>query len=103
MDSLWLLFVSSSHAETRSLTYDLLEEHFDPITAALPSDIPVPRVAQGFDTSEHQPDVESFFKDKDVSVTGSPRVIAQVLESINLNQAFKEAQLASLVEFLKTQ
>ncbi len=61
------------------------------------------RLARGFDTLERQTDVESFFKDKDVRLTGGPRIIAQTVESIHLNEAYKQAQLPSLIEFLKQQ
>jgi aminopeptidase N len=106
VDSAILLFGLSSHIETRSLTYDYLKQHYDAVVAALPGDSMftyLPHTAAGFDTPDRQSDVESFFKDKDVKLTGGPRIIAQVSESIHLNHAFKEAQLPSLIEFLKTQ
>ena len=104
LDSIILLFVLSSHVETRSLTYDYLKQHYDALVATLPNDsLNLPQTASGFDTPDRQSDVESFFKDKDVKVTGGPRIIAQVCESIHLKHAFKEAQLPSLIEFLKTQ
>ena len=106
VDSMLLLFGLSSHIETRSLTYDYLKQHYDRVVAALPGDSMfayLPHTAAGFDTPDRQRDVESFFKDKDVRLTGGPRIIAQVSESIHLKHAFKEAQLPSLIEFLKTQ
>jgi alanyl aminopeptidase len=106
VDSETLLAVLSGHVETRSLTYEYLKQHFDAVVAALPADSMfwyLPNAAEGFDTSERQKDVQSFFKNKDVKVTGGPRIIAQVLERIHLNQAFKEAQLPSLIEFLQKQ
>jgi hypothetical protein len=96
----------SGHIETRALTYDYLKEHYATITAAVPSDSAftfLPNLARGFDSPGRRSDVEEFFKDKDAKLTGGPRIIAQVLESICLNQAFKEAQLSSLIGFLKTQ
>ena len=104
LDSILLLFVLSGHVETRSLTYDYLKQHYDALVATLPSDsLNLPQTASGFDTPDRQSDVESFFKDKDVKLTGGPRIIAQVSESIHLKHAFKEAQLPSLSEFLKNQ
>jgi alanyl aminopeptidase len=106
LDSLRLLFALSGHIETRALTYDYLKEHYSAVTAVLPADAVfsyLPNLAQGFDTAERQADAEAFFKDKDVKLTGGPRIIAQVLESIHLNLAFKEAQMPSLIEFLKGQ
>jgi aminopeptidase N len=106
VDSIRLLQRLASHIETRALTYDYLKEHYSAITAAIPSDSAfsyLPNLARGFDTAERRSDVETFFRDKDDKLTGGPRIIAQVCESIHLNQAFKEAQLPSLIEFLKTQ
>jgi alanyl aminopeptidase len=106
VDSMTLLFVLSSHIETRSLTYDYLKQHYDAVVAALPGDSLfsyLPHLAAGFDTPDRQSDMEAFFKDKDVRLSGGPRIIAQVSESIHLNHAFKEAQQPSLIEFLKTQ
>jgi hypothetical protein len=106
VDSMLLLFGLANHIETRSLTYDYLKQHYDAVVSALPGDSMfeyLPMTAGGFDTPDRQSDVESFFKDKDVRLTGGPRIIAQVSESIHLNHAFKEAQLPSLIEFLKTQ
>ena len=83
-----------------------LKEHYNEVIAALPGDSffsYLPQTAAGFDTPERQRDVESFFKDKDVRLTGGPRIIAQTVESIHLNQAFKEAQLPSPIEFLNKQ
>lgn len=103
-DAMSLLFALSGHFETRALTYDYLKEHYGPVIAALPSDTVfeyLPNLAQGFDTAERRADVEAFFKDKDPKLTGGPRILAQVTESIQLNQAFKQAQVPSLVEFLK--
>ena len=106
MDSLLLLFILSSHLESRSLTYDYVKQHYARIVAALPSDALfayLPKIAEGFDTPERQSDVESFFKDKDPRLTGGPRIVAQVIESIHLNHAFKEAHTPSLAKFLRTQ
>jgi alanyl aminopeptidase len=106
VDSMLLLYGLSGHIDTRSLTYDYLKQHYDAVVAALPGDSMfayLPMTAEGFDTPDRQSDVESFFKDKDVKLTGGPRIIAQVSESIHLNHAFKKAQLPSLIEFLKTQ
>jgi alanyl aminopeptidase len=106
VDSLILLFTLSSHIETRSLTFDYLKQHYDAVVAALPGDslfAGLPKVAEGFDSAERQAEMESFFKDKDPKLTGGPRTIAQTAESIHLNQAFKQAQVPSLVAFLKNQ
>ena len=106
VDSISLLQVMSSHVETRSLTYDYLKRHYDEVVAALPSELffwYLPMLADGFDKPEWRQDMNAFFKDKPVALTGGPRILAQVSESIDLNHAFREAQQRSLAEFLKTQ
>jgi hypothetical protein len=106
IDSVTLLMGLSGHIETRAFTYDFIKHHYDSVVAALPGDSLfwyLPNAAEGFDTAERQKDVESFFKDKDSRLTGGPRIIAQVLERIHLNQAFKEAQLPGLIAFLQKQ
>jgi len=65
MDSLLLLFILSSHRESRALTYDYLKQHYARVVAALPSETLfayLPKIAEGFDTPERQRDVESFFQ-----------------------------------------
>jgi hypothetical protein len=99
-----LLFSLANHVETRALTYAFLKQHFEAVAGALPADlIYLPMIAAGFDTPDRQTDMEAFFKDKDVRLTGGPRIIAQVSESIQLKHAFKQAQVPSLIEFLNTQ
>jgi alanyl aminopeptidase len=104
VESMLLLFSLANHVETRALTYAFLKQHFEAVAGALPADlIYLPMIAAGFDTPDRQTDMEAFFKDKDVRLTGGPRIIAQVSESIQLKHAFKQAQVPSLIEFLNTQ
>lgn len=48
-------------------------------------------------------DVESFLKDRTAQITGSPRALAQTLESISLCVARRDANKESLRAFLKKQ
>lgn len=63
----------------------------------------MPLIFSGFSELEQADDLAAFFKDKDVRLTGGPRIVAQAVESIRVNHAFKEAQLRSLIEFLQAQ
>jgi len=106
VDSIALLQALSSRIETRSQTYDYLKRHYDAVVAALPGELffwYLPMLAWRFDEPEWREDVNAFFKGKPVELTGGPRILAQVSESIALNHAFKQAQQRSLAEFLKTQ
>jgi hypothetical protein len=57
----------------------------------------------GFSELEQRDDVAAFFKDKDVKLTGGPRIVSQVAESISLNHALKVVHQGSLIEFLQSQ
>jgi cytosol alanyl aminopeptidase len=105
LDSLSLLRSLSSHTETRAIAYDFVKWNYEAITAALPREVfwYLPVMAQGFDNLDRRSDVQAFFKNKDVKLTGGPRILAQVVESIALNHAFKTAQQPRLAEFLKSQ
>jgi alanyl aminopeptidase len=106
LDSLSLIRALSSHVETRALTYDFVKQNYEAVAAALPHEVVfwyIPMMAQGFNELERCDDVKTFFQDKDAKLTGGPRILAQVAESIALNHAFKTAQQPSLVEFLRTQ
>ncbi len=105
LDSVSLLRSLSSHAETRGLAYDFVKQNYDAVTAALPREIfwYLPMMAQGFDDLGRRYDVQAFFQNRDPKLTGGPRIVAQVVESISLNRAFKAAQQPPLVRFLKAQ
>jgi hypothetical protein len=45
--------------------------------------------------------VDVFFKDHSTKFTGGPRILAQVLEGIDLRIAYKHAQAPSVMEFLQ--
>ena len=45
---------------------------------------------------------ENFFSGRSTKYTGGPRILTQVLESIDLCVAYKNAQEASVAEFLET-
>lgn len=106
IDSLILMYVLSTDRYTRALLYDFLKEHYEAIVAVLPSDslfFSLAQLGQQFDTLERAKDVEEFFAGKDPKITGGPRIIAQTVESIRLNYAYRQAQLPSLITFLKGQ
>jgi alanyl aminopeptidase len=60
-----------------------------------------PYIAAGYCDAVHREDVEAFFKDRSTKYTGGPRILAQVLEGIDLCMAYKQAQAPSVAEFLQ--
>jgi alanyl aminopeptidase len=86
------------------LAYDFVKRNWDLMVAKLPTDTGAyaPYVAAGYCDAEHRKDAESFFTGRSTKFTGGPRILAQVLEGIDLCIAYKNAQEASVTEFLKS-
>ena len=102
-ESLAILFGVSLSAKTRDFGYDFVKQNWDALTAKLPTDTQAfaPQIASGYCDAGHREDVEVFFKDRSTKYTGGPRVLAQVLEGINLCVAYKKTQQPSVTEFLQ--
>jgi alanyl aminopeptidase len=103
-ESLNILFAPSERRQTRDLAYDFVKQNWDLMVAKLPTDTGAyaPYVAAGYCDAEHRKDAESFFAGRSTKFTGGPRILAQVLEGIDLCIAYKNAQQASVTEFLKS-
>jgi alanyl aminopeptidase len=90
--------------QTRELTYQWLKASYEPLTAKLPREV-LPHlavVAGGFCDAGHRADAEAFFKERSAKLPGGERVLAQVLETIDLCTVFKEKQAPSVGAFLQT-
>ncbi len=103
-ESLDILFAPAQRRQTRDFAYDFVKQNWDPLMAKLPTDTGaiLPYVAAGYCDAEHRQDVQNFFSGRSTKYTGGPRILTQVLEGINLCIAYKNAQEASVAEFLKT-
>jgi alanyl aminopeptidase len=105
--SFGLLFGPTGNPGTRDLPFRFVKEHYDRLVAKLPravsSDLSaeLPWVGGGYCDEEHRAEVEAFFKDRAPKITGGPRTLAEALEVIHLCSARREAQQASLVDFLQ--
>jgi len=102
-ESLSILFGVAQSAKTRDLGYSFVKENWDALVAKLPTDSAAfaPYIAAGYCDAGHRQDVEAFFKDRSTKYTGGPRILAQVLEGIDLCAAYNEAQKPSVTEFLQ--
>lgn len=100
--SLNILF-GATLPETRDVAYAFVKQHWQALTAKFPSDVTayLPYVAGGYCDSAHHDDVAAFFQDRSTETPGGPRILAQVLEGINLCVARNDANRASVVKFLK--
>jgi alanyl aminopeptidase len=103
-ESLGILFAPGRWRQTRDFAYDFVKQNWDRLIAKLPTDSGsfLPQVAGGYCDSQHRQDVENFFSGRSTKYTGGPRILTQVLESIDLCVAYKNAQEASVAEFLET-
>jgi len=99
-----IIFTKDCYRQTRDFAYDFVKQNWDPLMAKLPTDTGaiLPYVAAGYCDAEHRQDVQNFFSGRSTKYTGGPRILTQVLEGINLCIAYKNAQEASVAEFLKT-
>jgi alanyl aminopeptidase len=102
-ESLAIFVGASQSAKTRDLAYGFVKQNWDALTAKLPTDMQsnAPDVAAGYCDAGHRQDVETFFKDRSTRYTGGPRILAQVLERIDLCAAYKKTQEPSVTEFLQ--
>ena len=102
-ESLAILGGASESAKTRDLAYDFVKQNWDALTNKLPTDMQsyAPYIARGYCDTSHRQDVDSFFKDRSTKFTGGPRILAQVLERIDLCVAYKKAQEPSVTAFLQ--
>jgi alanyl aminopeptidase len=103
-ESFDILFAPSERRQTRDLAYDFVKQNWDLMVAKLPTDTGayVPYVAAGYCDAEHRKDAESFFTGRSTKFAGGPRILAQVIEGIDLCIAYKNAQEASVTEFFKS-
>jgi cytosol alanyl aminopeptidase len=102
-ESLAIVLGVSQSAKTRDLAYNFVKQNWDALTAKLPTDMQsnAPYIAAGYCDIGHRQDVDSFFKGRSTQFTGGPRILAQVLEGIDLCVAYKKAQEPSVAEFLQ--
>jgi alanyl aminopeptidase len=101
--SLSIPFGVSGSPKTRDLAYDFVKQNWDALIAKLPTDSGafLPYVGGGYCDAAHYQDVQAFFQGRSTKYTGGPRTLQQVLERINLCIAYKQAQAASVAEFLE--
>jgi alanyl aminopeptidase len=103
-ESLSILFGPTQRHETRDYAYDFVKQNWDRLVAKLPTDTGsyLPYVAGGYCDATHRQDAQNFFSGRSTKYTGGPRILTQVLEGVDLCIAYKNAQEASVAEFLKT-
>jgi alanyl aminopeptidase len=106
-ESLVLLWRFGARRETRRTAFDFLKANYDALVARLPKGelSPVsslPWVAWGLCADETHAEIEGFFAPRAAAVMGGPRVLAQVLESVDQCVARKRAQQPALAAYLQS-
>ena len=86
----------------RDVAYDFVKQNWDALIAKLPTDFGafLPLVAANYCDAQHRADAEAFFTGRATKYTGGPRNLKQALEGISLCEANKNANQASVSEFL---
>jgi alanyl aminopeptidase len=102
-----LLSAGQGSANTRHMPFDFLKAHYDQILKERPTgggfDFggALPRVGQSYCNAESRDALKEFFKPRVDKLTGAPRTLSQVLESIDVCIAQKKAEQPSVDAFLK--
>jgi alanyl aminopeptidase len=101
-----LLFAGQDFEDTRSLAFQHLQAHYDEILAKRPRgggfDLAarLPFVGRSFCDRASRQSLQTYFADRAPEFSGGPRLLAQVLEGIDLCIAKKEAQEPAIAAFL---
>jgi alanyl aminopeptidase len=106
-ESIFILFRLSQHRETRRTAFDFLKANYDALVARSPQgELSVvqylPWVGAGLCADDTHAEIEAFFGKRAASVAGAPRVLAQVLESVDQCVARKRTQQPALVAYLES-
>lgn len=102
-----LLFAGQRSEKTRKLGFEFLKAHFDEIAkkratgGGFDGGSLFPYVGASFCDPQSRAELQSFLGPKVEQFTGAPRVLEQVLESIDVCIANKAAQEPSVIAFLK--
>ncbi len=99
-----LMWTSLGRRETRSRAYNFVTRNFDALVAKLPRDSGAYlsfAAASVYCDSKGKAEAENFFYGRSTQYVGGPRILDQVLESIELCSALRNIQQPGINEFLK--
>jgi alanyl aminopeptidase len=101
-EAMMLVWMASWDARTGEPLYAFVKEHYEALLRRVPEEFQagLAGVGRGFCDAEKRADVAAFFTERNARIPGGPRVLAQVLESVDLCIAMKAAQGASVEAFL---
>ena len=102
-----LLFAGQEHQSTRTLGFEFMKTHFDELAAKRPTGggadagARFPYVGASFCTAENKSALQNFFQPRVEQFLGAPRVLSQVIESVDICIAEKKAQEPDVKAFLE--
>ena len=107
IEGMSLLFAGQGREATRNMAFDFMKNHFAEISTKRPTGggfdagAEFPEVGAEFCTTASKQELQGFFAPRIDKFTGGPRQLSQVLESIDLCIARKQAQEHNVVAFLE--
>jgi alanyl aminopeptidase len=107
MEGLSLLFTGQSEESTRGMALDFLKAHFDEIAAKRPTGggfdagAVLPYVGASYCSAAKKQELQDFLQPRIEKFTGGPRILSQVLESIEVCTNLKAEEEPSVEAFLK--
>lgn len=101
-EAMTLLRGTLDEPRTNEIVLGFIETNYSALAEKLPksSEARLATVAFGFCDATHRGAVESFFKDRMAHAVGGPRLLAELLEEIDLCIARKHSQQPGVAEFL---
>ncbi|HLA78705.1 MAG TPA: M1 family aminopeptidase [Vicinamibacteria bacterium] len=104
-ESLGVLFGATGDPDTRDLAFGFYKQNADAIAKRLPREAgaALSYLAAGYCDGQKRAEAEAFLRPRVEASPGGPRTLAQVLERIDLCDAYRQAQQASVVSFLEKQ
>jgi alanyl aminopeptidase len=101
-EAMTLMWMATWDARTAAPAYAFVKEHYDTLLERLPEEFHpgLASVGRSFCDAGQRADVAAFFTERNARTPGGARVLAQVLESVDLCIAMKAAQGASVDAFL---
>jgi alanyl aminopeptidase len=107
-ESFAVVWAANRDRDTRGRAYSFVQEHYDEIVRRLPEGSVfstasyLPWLGGWSCTEDQRARLESFFKPRVPGILGAPRVLAEVLESIDLCIAQRRTQQPNLISFLES-
>jgi cytosol alanyl aminopeptidase len=97
-----LLYGATRWPATRDLAFQAVSEHFEQFTSRLPEQSAAELffIGEGFCDTKHRAAVETAFAPRAAKALGGKRILAQVLESIDLCIAKRAVQVPSITTYL---